>query len=141
MLSLAMLPTFGRLGTGLEHAGTAMADHAMVSPMAAAMAMPASHHMHHGVAVASNSSASRHAHTGVEHAGRKHGDEHEGHEGHDCRYCLLLSGLVGVATPQWLPPASRVVGQPSTPALSNRRLGAPVPALGGQGPPPSILMG
>ena len=138
MLSLALLPTVGRLASGQQHAGVAMADHAMASPMAAVIAMPPSHHMQHGATARADSLASRNAH--AEHAGVEHGNEHEGHEGHDCSYCLLLSGLVGAATLQWMPPASRVAGQPSTPAFTNRRIGAPVPALGGQGPPP-IAMG
>ena len=141
MLSLALLPTLGRLATGQKHAGMAMVDHAMASPMAAAMAMPAWHHMPHGAtANRSDSLASRTAHAGdghagVEHAGVEHGDGHEGHDGHECSYCLLLSGLVGAATLQWMPPASRIAGQQSMPAFANRRVDAPVPALGGQGPP------
>lgn len=130
MLSLAMLPTFGRLALGQQHGGMAMADHAMASPVAAAMAMPASHHMQHGVLARSDALAPRNGHAGLE-----HGDEHEGHDGHDCSYCLLLSGLVGATTLQWMPPASRVAGPRSRPAFSNRRVDAPVPALGGQGPP------
>jgi hypothetical protein len=139
MLSLALLPTLGRLASGHQHARMAMAHHAMASPMpAAVMVMPASHQMHHGANAASDPLASRNAH--AEHAGVEHGNEHEGHEGHDCGYCLLLSGLVGAATLQWLPAASRIAGQPSMPAFTNRRIDAPVPALGGQGPP-SIDMG
>lgn len=134
MLSLAMLPTFGRLAIGQQHAGMAMAAHAMASPMAAAMA-PATHHMHHGAIARPDSPASRNAHAGIEHPGVGHGDGHEGHDGHDCSYCLLLSGLVGATTLQWMPPASRVAGPRSMPAFSNRRVDAPVPALGGQGPP------
>ena len=141
MLSLALLPTLGRLASGQQHAGMAMAHHAMALQMSdAAMAMPASRHMHHDASAASNALASRNAHAGVEHAAPGHGDEHEGHEGHDCSYCMLLSGLVGAATLQWTPPASRIIGQPTMPAFTSRRIGAPVPALGGQGPP-SIAMG
>lgn len=133
MLSLATLPTFGRLASVAgHHDPVAMAGHAM-SPAMHDMAMPdmamaTSHHMHGAAANAPSS---------VPHG--EHGG-HDGHQGHDCVYCLLLSGLTAATALHWIPPASPVVRSQPAPAFTNRHIDAPVPALGGQGPP-SIAMG
>jgi hypothetical protein len=124
MLSLALLPTLGRLGgTAPPHHGMALADaHAMHARMPGmGMHMPA-HGQEHGA------SAPTHPAPG-EHEG------HDGHDGHDCSYCLLLSGLIGTAALQWQPPATLIATRLSTRAVANRVTHAPVPALGAQGPP------
>jgi len=122
MLSLALLPTLGRLGgTTPPHPGMALADaHAMHAHMPGMdMHMAAHGHQVDG--------AARPAHPSP--------GEHDGHEGHDCTYCLLLSGLVGTTALQWLPSTTFIATQSTSPAVANRRTDAPVPALGAQGPP------
>ena len=122
MLSLALLPTLGRLGgTAPPHHGSmAIADvgamHAHMPGMD--MWMVAHGQELHGAGAA-------HPAPG----------EHEGHDGHDCTYCLLLSGLVATTALPWLPSATFVSTQLSTRAVANRASDAPVPALGAQGPP------
>ncbi|HEX2596103.1 MAG TPA: DUF2946 family protein [Luteimonas sp.] len=120
MLSLALLPTLGRLGAGVPvHAAMAMAGPmpAHVPGMAMDMAM--------------------HGHASTHHAEEAaHPQPVPGqHDGHDCTYCLLLSGLVGSAVLHWLPAASGAPTRVSSPVVSSRALDAPVPALGAQGPP------
>ena len=129
MLSLAVLPTLGRLGgTMPAHPGMAtstamsMADrhamHAQVPGMAMEMAM-------HG-----------HMHAVDGGARPTHPLPAPGeHEGHDCTYCLLLSGLVASAALHWMPPATFAATHLQARAVVDRRVAAPVPALGAQGPP------
>ena len=122
MLSLALLPTLGRLGgIAPSHHDMALADagamHAHMPGMDMHMAV-------HGQEL-------RGARTPTHPAP----GEHEGHDGHDCTYCLLLSGLVGTAALQWRPPATVIATRLSTRAVANRVTDAPVPALGAQGPP------
>jgi hypothetical protein len=124
MLSLATLPTFGRLGTTARDQGAmVMVDHAT---------MPASMP---GVAMATR-------HGGQAAVDAAHGDHtgHDGHEGHDCAYCVLLSGLATAAVLDWTLPATRLADAPPAQDFTTRRIDAPVPALGGQGPP-SVAMG
>ena len=124
MLSLATLPTLGRLGTiARDHGAMVMVDH---SPMPASMP---------GMAMSAR-------YGGQAAVDAAHGEQagHDGHEGHDCAYCVLLSGLATAAVLHWIPPATRLADAPPAQDFTNRRIDAPVPALGGQGPP-SVAMG
>lgn len=142
MLSLALLPTFGRLGAGVAADGGMPADHAMPSPMSGfGMAMAVQPHMQEHVAARSLHPLPPHSGhaVGTRASGERPGGSHEGHGGHDCTYCLLLAGLVGATTVQWRLPAPFIPGHRATPAFTNRRIDAPVPALGGQGPPSGVM--
>ena len=120
MLSLALLPTFGRLGAAMPaHAAMAMAEPMPAHIPGMAMDMPMHGH-------ASRDHAEQAAHP------RPVPGEHDGH---DCTYCLLLTGLVGGAVVQWLPSASGAPARVPARAIVSRVLSAPVPALGPQGPP------
>ena len=125
MLSLALLPTLGRLGAGPPvNAATAMADgHGMPAHMPG-MAVEMAGHAH-----VPAHDATRRAHP------QRQAGEHEGHDGHDCSYCLLLSGLVGTAALHWVPPAALAIADTPTRAIASRVLDAPVPGLGAQAPP------
>jgi len=124
MLSLATLPTLGRLGTiARDHGAMVMVDHSAMPASMPGMAMAARYGGQAAVDAA-------------------HGEQagHDGHEGHDCAYCVLLSGLATAAVLHWIPPATRLADAPPAQDFTNRRIDAPVPALGGQGPP-SVAMG
>lgn len=128
MLSLALLPTLGRLGgTTPPHPGMEMATHN-------------SHAMHAHMPGMAMEMAPR----GRTHAARAASlptqplplpGEHDGHDGHDCTYCLLLSGLVATTALHWMPPVTFAATHSSMSAVATRRIDAPVPALGAQGPP------
>ncbi len=124
MLSLATLPTLGRLGTIARHHGAmVMVDHAAMPASMPGMAMAARHGAQAAVDAVHGEQAS-----------------HDGHEGHDCAYCVLLSGLATAAVLHWIPPATVLADAPPAQDFTTRRIDAPVPALGGQGPP-SVAMG
>ena len=118
MLLLALVPAVGRL----VEAGPAPA---MAQAAAAAHADHASHARHAGHAVHPDGAAA---------AGHPmpHGAD-------DCAYCPLLAGLqfalaipcLAAVAPQRAPAPQWTVPQRAT--------GAPVPALGGQGPPRSAM--
>ena len=123
MLALATLPTFGRLGTiARDHGAMVMADHGAMPPSMPGMAMPMQHGAQAGVEAAHGAPAG-----------------HDGHEGHDCAYCVLLSGLATAVVLHWMPPATRLADKPPARDFTNRRIDAPVPALGGQGPPSAAM--
>jgi len=120
MLALATLPTLGRLGTiAHDHGAMVMVDHVAMPASMPGMVMAAQHGAQAGVEPAQGG--------------------HDGHEGHDCAYCVLLSGLATAAVVHWMPPATRLADEPPAQAFTNRRTDAPVPALGGQGPPSAAM--
>ncbi|WP_166636837.1 DUF2946 family protein [Cognatilysobacter terrigena] len=131
-LLLALLPTIGRLGAGTV---------ACESGMPASHAMPAmSMSMHH---MAGMTPEQHRAHMAMmaRMASRDAAPARvptPAHDSHDCPYCPLLSGLVGATTLPWSPSAPLALAPWSVRAVAQRATDAPVPALGGQGPP-SVL--
>lgn len=122
MLLLALLPTLGRLagtGAGCEAPVAARMDPA---PMHMAHMTPAQHRAHWAAMAAA------HAAPGKPAPAPNRG-------GHDCPYCPLLSGLAAADALPWQPHAPPAIGPWSVRAIVARRLDAPVPALGAQGPP------
>lgn len=125
MLLLAAVPSLGRLAGGepLPARASVHARHAM----------PAiAHGMHHAAEAQLG-----HRRDAPHPDGKTPGKN--GHAGHDCAYCPLLSGLNLTASVPWLlrAPLQRVPW--TVRAAASRPLDAPVPALGGQGPPVSAI--
>ncbi|MGY3265753.1 hypothetical protein [Lysobacter sp. HA35] len=128
MLLLALLPTAGRLvgrAVACEEGGAT--QHAMShdSAMAEAMAhmTPEEHHAHMALMARMGS------HHGVP------SPKPAAHDGHDCPYCPLLSGLAGGGVLSWSPAVPVALAPWSVRAVVHRPVDAPVPALGAQGPP------
>src|SRR4051794_18663190 len=129
MLSLALLPTLGRLG------GTMPAHPGMATSTSISMGDRHATHAHMP-GMAMETAMHGHMHAEDDGARTAHPLPSPGeHDGHDCTYCLLLSGLVATAALHWMPPATFAATHLQTLAVADRRIAAPVPALGAQGPP------
>ncbi|HET6435033.1 MAG TPA: hypothetical protein VFG18_04940 [Xanthomonadaceae bacterium] len=131
MLLLAAVPSLGRLAGAQSPSapGTVPWSHAMHATQAIA---PAGHGMHHAAAVQPG-----HRSDALQSPGKAPSEN--GHAGHDCAYCPLLSGLNLTASVPWLPRARLPHAPWAVRAAANPPLAAPVPALGGQGPPVSAI--
>ena len=128
MLMLVAVPSLGRLARGVPPPAPAMAHATHAMPAVA----HAGHGMHHTAAVQPGH------HSDAPHP-RGETPRENGHAGHDCAYCPLLAGLSLTATVPWLPRAPLERAPWSVRAAANPPLAAPVPALGGQGPPVSAI--
>ena len=123
MLLIVVMPTVGRQFGG----GFALPGELHGATHSAAMAdmggMPPAEHALHMRDMAS---------TGTESADTP--APHEGHAGHDCAYCPLLSGLIAFTVPRLdLDPAP--LAPWSVRAAATPPSAAPVPTLGARGPP------
>lgn len=128
MLLLAAVPSLGRLAGGAPRPAPAMAHETHAMPAVA----HAGYDVHHAP-------ASQPSHrTDAPHPGGRTPGEN-GHAGHDCAYCPLLSGLNATASVPWLPRVPLPHAPWAVRAAANPPLAAPVPALGGQGPPVSAI--
>ncbi|HVI24594.1 MAG TPA: DUF2946 family protein [Xanthomonadaceae bacterium] len=127
MLLLAAVPSLGRLAGAQSRSapGIVPASHAMHAMPAVAHS---GHGMHHAAAVQPSHR------TDALHSPGKAPSEN-GHAGHDCAYCPLLSGLNAASSVPWLPRAPLQRAPWAVRVAANPPLAAPVPALGGQGPP------
>jgi hypothetical protein len=134
MLLLAAVPSLGRLAGAQSPSapGTVPSSHAMHATHAMPAIAPAGHGVHHATAVRPGHRAD------APRPGEKPPGEN-GHAGHDCAYCPLLSGLNLTASVPWLPRARLQHAPWAARAAANPPLAAPVPALGGQGPPVSAI--
>ena len=127
MLLLALLPTIGRLGGGAIACAsegtpqTASTHHDMSMHDMSGMT-PDQHRAHMAMMarMASRAPAPKPA---------------PAHDGHDCPYCPLLSGLVDAGGVPWSPAAPLALAPWAVRAVVQRAIDAPVPALGAQGPP------
>jgi hypothetical protein len=126
MLLLALVPAIGRLAASAP--GARVLAHA-VAPTRAAMPSHSIHARHGGHAASAEVLPSQ---TRIL-PGKAPAPD--GHGGHDCPYCPLLSGLATAITVPWMPRAPLRLAPWSIRVAASRPQEAPVPALGGQGPP------
>lgn len=133
-LLLALLPTIGRLGAGAiacgESAGPSTAPHHAMPGMSMRDMAGMTHEQH----LAHMAMMAREAMPAPA------PEPASTHDGHDCPYCPLLSDLANLAAVPWSPATPLQLAPWSVRAIVHRAIGAPVPALGAQGPPPLALV-